>query len=169
MRAVIAISAFLTLVGCGSGSEATAAAANVGQKDTYRVKIENHSAPAGFFLKKPDEQEKAQEIAELEGQFQSMLDSDQSVHATYRYLQSGKNVLVEKIAYINAGPRYGNKSGAAYVNYMSVKDGKLISILCMPFEPVASEPVASSNCAREVSATLGPDFLALIRSNPDDQ
>ncbi len=98
-----------------------------------------------------------------------MLDSDQSVHATYKYLQSGKNVLVEKIAYINAGPRYGNKSGAAYVNFMSVKDGKLVSILCMPLEPVASEPVASSNCAREVGATLGPDFLALIRSNPDDQ
>jgi hypothetical protein len=137
------------------------------QLDIYRVQVERKPAPAGFFIKRPSASDRAQEIKELEAQFQPFMEADQRVWGTYRYLESGKHVLVEKIAYMDAGPRYGNQKGPIYVHYMSVRDGNLVSILCMPHQPIASVPVASSNCAREVGATLGSEFLALIRSDSD--
>ena len=162
--------AVLALMGCGPGSEATATESPSGttdsdQLDIYKVQIERKPAPAGFYLRRPNEGERVQEIRELEAQFQPFMEADQRVWGTYRYLEAGKNVLVEKIAYMNAGPRYGNQTGPIYVHYMSVRDGNVVSILCMPHKPIASVPVASSNCAREVGATLGAEFLALIRSD----
>lgn len=169
MRNVSAIVAILTLIGCGPTSRATADespsdVAKTEQQDIYRVKVERRDAPAGFFLRKPTESDKAREVQDIEANFQQFMESDQTVRGTYRYLESGKIVVVEKIAYMDAGPRYDNKKGPIYANYMTVRDGKLVSILCMPHEPIASVPVASSNCAREIGLALGPDVLALIRS-----
>jgi hypothetical protein len=172
VRTSLTIIALLALSGCGSGSEASAtssaSAAAVAvdeQKEIYRVKVEKVDPPANFSLKEPSESEKSLIISELEGRWRPYMGDGESVRATYRYLRSSEKILIEKIAYVSLAPAQGNRTGPIYAHYMAMKDGKLVSIMCLPFEPIASVPVASSNCAREVGAALGADYLALIRSN----